>query len=81
MVKYWFWGHSIKIFNRNRTICLKDELFKKRSLLYVHAPKNAEEVLHEQTVLVTKDMRNNNQTAEHWQTGVFWIDPRKWVLL
>lgn len=33
--------------------------------------ETAEEVLHEQTVLVTKDIGNNNQTDKHWQTGIF----------
>lgn len=31
----------------------------------------AEEVLPEQIVLVTRDIGNNRQTAEHWQTGGF----------
>lgn len=32
--------------------------------------ETAEEVLHEQTVLVTKDIGNNNQTTKHWQKGI-----------
>lgn len=40
--------------------------------MHLRAPEEkVQKVLQEQTVLVTKDIRDNNQTAEHWQTGIF----------
>lgn len=77
MVKYWFWGCSKKIFNRKRTIGLKDELLKKCTPVYVCMhPRNSRGGFTWTERIGNQGHKNNHQTAKHWQTsGFFELTP------